>query len=269
MEQIKSKEERLAIEPLFAGWNDTLIWSYLQGYMGEAWVSQKEDIRAAQIIVGDFCFLAGDSNGEDAKALVHHIPENYRTPWMLMVPRNKQWAKVIEEVYGKYCNGFMRYAIKKEPNVFNKELLQSYVERVTSPYEIKWIDEHIYNEVKGQDWCSDFCSQFESYEHYKRQGLGVVALCHGQVIAGASSYTRYAEGIEIEIQTKEAYRRQGLALACAAKLILGCLERHLYPSWDAANMESVRLAEKLGYHFEKEYVTYEINIEALRKAHLL
>jgi RimJ/RimL family protein N-acetyltransferase len=41
-------------------------------------------------------------------------------------------------------------------------------------------------------------------------------------------------------------------------LIMECLDRGLYPSWDAANKGSVALAEKLGYHFEKEYVTYEI-----------
>jgi hypothetical protein len=30
------------------------------------------------------------------------------------------------------------------------------------------------------------------------------------------------------------------------------------PRWDAANMESVALAEKLGYHFDKEYQAYSI-----------
>ena len=68
--------------------------------------------------------------------------------------------------------------------------------------------------------------------------------------AGASSYTWYRGGIEIEIDTKAEYRRQGLALCCASALLLHCLERGLYPSWDAATPISVALAEKLGYHFE-------------------
>ena len=37
------------------------------------------------------------------------------------------------------------------------------------------------------------------------------------------------------------------APACGAALVLTCLARGLYPSWDAANRESVALAEKLGY----------------------
>ncbi len=43
-----------------------------------------------------------------------------------------------------------------------------------------------------------------------------------------------------------------------AKLILECMDRGLYPSWDAHDMRSVALAEKLGYHLDKEYVTYII-----------
>jgi GNAT superfamily N-acetyltransferase len=78
------------------------------------------------------------------------------------------------------------------------------------------------------------------------------------MVAGASSYTRYQDGIEIEIDTREDYRRKGLAYVCGARLILECLERNLYPSWDAHNRWSVALAEKLGYHFDHEYTAFEI-----------
>lgn len=68
----------------------------------------------------------------------------------------------------------------------------------------------------------------------------------------------YRDGIEIEIDTREDYRRKGLALACGTKLILECIKRNLYPSWDAQNKGSVALAEKLDYNFDKEYIAYEI-----------
>lgn len=75
-------------------------------------------------------------------------------------------------------------------------------------------------------------------------------------MAGASSYTFYREGIEIEIDTKESHRRKGLATACGASLILECLKRDKYPSWDAIDLRSVALAEKLGYHRAEDYTTY-------------
>ena len=49
-------------------------------------------------------------------------------------------------------------------------------------------------------------------------------------------------------------------IACSA-LILNCLEEGLYLSWDAQNINSVRLAEKLGYEFDHEYVAYEVECD--------
>ena len=74
-----------------------------------------------------------------------------------------------------------------------------------------------------------------------------------------SSYTAYQEGIEIEIDTREEYRRMGLAYACGARLILECLARGIYPSWDAHNLESAALAEKLGYHYDRPYTAFLIH----------
>ncbi len=77
-------------------------------------------------------------------------------------------------------------------------------------------------------------------------------------MSGASSYSSYQGGIEIEIDTREDCRRKGLASVCGARLVLECLNRGMYPSWDAQNLWSVGLAEKLGYHFSHEYDAYEI-----------
>ena len=80
----------------------------------------------------------------------------------------------------------------------------------------------------------------------------------GEIVAGASSYSVYRQGIEIEIDTRKDYRKKGLALICGARLILECLDRGLYPSWDAQNRASVALAQKLGYHYAYAYTAYEI-----------
>ena len=78
----------------------------------------------------------------------------------------------------------------------------------------------------------------------------------GAPVAGAGSYCVYDGGIEIEIDTREDHRRRGLASACGARLILECLDRGLYPSWDAHDLRSVSLAEKLGYRSAGPYKTY-------------
>lgn len=65
----------------------------------------------------------------------------------------------------------------------------------------------------------------------------------------------------IEVDTAEPERRKSLALIACSALILRCLDEGLYPSWDAMNMGSVHLAEKLGYEFDHEYTAYEIDSE--------
>ena len=61
-------------------------------------------------------------------------------------------------------------------------------------------------------------------------------------------------GFEIMIPENEKWA----TVTCAA-LILECLEKEKYPSWDAQNMNSVHLAEKLGYEYSHEYPVYEVN----------
>ncbi len=248
------KEDMYRITPIFDGWNETLLWSCLQGYMGNAWADDIQNPKSAQIITADFCFFAGVPNIE----LVKNIPQYFPSQCILMVPQNNGWANLIEQEYKNNCHRFMRYAIKKEPGIFDTEKLHSYIEKFPCEYSIRKIDEEIYNKVMIEEWSKDLCSQFSTYNDYKKYGLGFVVLHNDKIVCGASSYTVYNKGIEIEIDTKEEYRRKGLALTCASKLILECLDRGIYPSWDAANRKSVALAEKLGYHFEREYAAYEI-----------
>lgn len=249
-----SKEEMYRIESFFQGWEETMIWSCLQGYMGKAWTDDPVNPISVQIITGDFCFFAGEPREE----LVRNIPKNHPSKWILMAPPNEEWSALIEKVYPTNSNRFLRYAIKKEPNIFDKKHLQIFIDRLPKEYQLKFIDEELYHKLLSEEWSRDLCSQFPTCEAYQRYGIGVVALFGDIPVSGASSYTVYDKGIEIEIDTKNEYRRKGLAQACASKLILACLERNLYPSWDAHDLRSVALAEKLGYHLDKEYVTYSV-----------
>lgn len=120
------------------------------------------------------------------------------------------------------------------------------------------MDEELFGYCRKTTWCRDWVSQYENYAAYREYGLGVVIAKGGEPVSGASSYSSYMGGIEIEIDTREDYRRKGLAYICGAKLILECLKRGWYPSWDAQNKWSVGLAEKLGYHLDCEYMAYEV-----------
>lgn len=239
-------------KPLFSNWQETPIWSCLQKIMGSIYADTEENPRSAMALLGDFCFLGG----EPSKELIKFQPE--RKNYIIMVPQSEEWAALIEQTYGVKAKQVTRYAIKKEPDVFDKEKLQDIIRSLPNEYTLSMIDEVIFNQCRANEWSKDLVSQYKDYDMYHRLGIGVAILKEGMLVAGASSYSRYLEGIEIEIDTKEEYRRRGLAYVCGAKLILECLDRKLYPSWDAQNKWSVALSEKLGYHFDHEYVAYEV-----------
>ena len=247
------KEDGKAAD-LFAGWQETLIWSCLQGVMGKLYGDSPERPASAMALLGDFCFLAGQPD----KELVRHEKMWDQRNFLILVPGNQEWGELIEASYGNAAKKVSRYAIKKEPDVFDRQKLGRMAEAVPDGYELSRMDETLFYRCREIGWCRDWVAQYEDYALYQKYGLGVVLLKDGEPVSGASSYSGFRGGIEIEIDTREDYRRKGLATVCGAKLILECLDRGWYPSWDAQNKWSVALAEKLGYHFDREYTAYEV-----------
>ncbi len=240
------------IHKIFENWSETIIWSCLQGIMGEIHTNLSED--AAMAILGDFAFYAGNPSEE----LIRFKPASCKKDFIIMVPQNAMWADLIEKCYTDKAKKVIRYAIKKETDIFDVKKLEQAVASLPDGYELKVIQDAEYNMCRENGWANDLVSQYKDYNTYNELGLGVAVLKDGELVAGASSYSTYDKGIEIEIDTREDHRRKGLAYVCGARLILECLKKGLYPSWDAQNKWSVALAEKLGYHFSHEYVAYEV-----------
>ena len=242
------------VSSLFNGWEETLIWSCLQGIMGKIYADNQNHPAAAMAILGDFIFLAGKPHAE----LVSYQPDACTRSFAIMIPQNEAWKDLILQIYKDKAHLVSRYATKKEPGIFDRKKLESAVSSLSDEYAVRMIDEPLYHSCKAEAWSADLVSQFQSYEEYRRLGLGAVILKDNEIVSGASSYSRYRDGIEIEIDTRDDYRQKGLAYVCGAKLILACLNRDLYPSWDAQNRISVALAEKLGYHYSHTYDAIEI-----------
>lgn len=240
--------------PLFDNWQETIIWSCLQGIMGNIYADVPDNPTSAMAILGDFTFFAGKPSIE----LATYKPAWCTQDFMIMIPQNAHWKNTIMQTYGDKAKVVSRYATKKEPDIFDREKLNKIVSSLPGEYQIHRIDEPLYQMCKAQSWSADLVSQFPNYDMYHKLGLGFVVLKDDTIVSGASSYTRYLEGIEIEIDTKKEYRRRGLAYACGAKLILECLKCSLYPSWDAQNKCSIALAEKLGYHYSHTYTAIEV-----------
>ncbi|MFE6138262.1 MULTISPECIES: GNAT family N-acetyltransferase [Bacillus] len=245
---------RKKLVSMFEDFNNVILLSYLQGHMGTAWVNDLENPTVAQVTVGIFTFYTGDPNVKETEALLRNIPER-----MLVIVNSEEWKKRLETFYERKIDKFLRYKFKRNSEVFDRSKLQSFISTLPKGYELRRIDEHIANNPTLHKLSEDFTSQFQSIDDYVNRGIGYSILYDGEVVCGASSYSIYDDGIEIELATDPNHRRKGLANVVSAALILDCLENGKYPNWDAANSTSAKLAEKLGYVFDKAYDTYFVN----------
>ncbi|MCI7677804.1 GNAT family N-acetyltransferase [Streptococcus orisratti] len=239
------------IADLFEGWEETLIWSCLQGVMGEVLVDDVENPKSALAKIGrcaSFGFLAG----QPTVSLI----EVCRGEDIILVPEDEAWVKLIDEAYEDIAQPFTRYATKKD-TVFDTERLEKLAANLPSDFALKPINENLYQQCLQEFWSQDLVANYKDVEEFLRLGLGYVIVYENQIVSGASSYSTYKDGIEIEVDTHPDFRRKGLAKAVAAQLILECLKQNRYPSWDAHTKNSLDLAKKLGYEFSHEYIAYE------------
>ena len=83
---------------LFAGWQDSVVWSAVQGVMGKIYVDSLEKPESGAVMLGDFCFLSGKPNSEVISgALANRCMQRK----LILVPQNDDWAQMIEECYGE------------------------------------------------------------------------------------------------------------------------------------------------------------------------
>lgn len=244
---------RKKLIPMFKNMDSTIILSYLHGHMGTAWVDNLENPTVAQITVGIFVFYAGNPNIKEAEELLNNLPE-----FALVIVDSDEWKNRIETVHIGDFEKFQRYRFEKNAEHLDRIHLLNLLSTLPEGYEIKKIDRSIVKAPTFHELSEDFISKFDSIDDFINRGVGYAVLYEGKVVSAATSFSIYDGGIEIEIATNSQYRRKGLATITASTLILDCLDKGKYPSWDGANSESVELAKKLGYIFKETYDTYFI-----------
>ena len=263
-------EKRDILRPLFASFNDTTVISCLEGRnSSRAWADNDENPTAAMVLLGGFregsggfSFIAGDKNAPCVPQMIKTFPTDFKGLGTILVPQDDSWDDVIRSALGEGCEKEIRYATSKTENHFDKEKLRKWACALDGEFELRFVDRELFSRLEDCPWSHECVGNFRDYEEFERDNGLAVACIHGEEIVGVvGSFSAYSGGIEIEIDTREDYRRRGIARAGASKLILECLERGLYPSWDAATKISLSLAQSLGYVFANEYGSYWVKNE--------
>ena len=264
-----SLEEGRILEPFFRDAYDCCPEAFVQGIMGRGFTDSAEEPTYGVIQIGDFCFFGGDGSGTLKGNVISILKNLYKNRDIIFVPLSPSWNQQLAD--SEYFERHIRYATEHlDLKDFDRDALASYVTRTTKDgqtigetddcdFIIRPIGEADYAALGNEEWSRDLGSNYSDYAEFKRLGLGFVAVERStkKMVSGASSFSTSLDSIEIEIDTAPDYRERGLATAVAARMVLECIQRGKYPSWDAANLTSVAIAEKLGYRLLEEYVCYK------------
>ena len=75
---------------------------------------------------------------------------------------------------------------KRNLGIFDLEKLLRVTEKLPKEYEMRLIDQSLFEICRDTQWSKDLTANYESYSQYKEYGLGVCILTGGEVVAGIS-----------------------------------------------------------------------------------
>ena len=73
----------------------------------------------------------------------------------LAVPQNESWLRLLEEAHGQRGKPITRYAIRKEPGVFDPGKFRANLEKLPQGFTLEPIDEGLYHALLELDWARD------------------------------------------------------------------------------------------------------------------
>lgn len=240
--KITGSKDLSKINPLFEDIRFYMGHSVLEGTMGEAYVDEILNPKIAFLIVRSYCFISGNIEKRILKEIIDENLKKYK-----LIPSD-EIAKKIEEIYSNNVIKSQRYSMKKDV-IFNRDKLKEMSSNLESNFKIVKINEVLANRIKEEDFLN-------ITDEYKENGIGFCCIDNNEIVGVASSNIFYKDGIEVNIKVKEQFRRKRIATAMASNLILECLEKNKKISWDAANINSVNLAKKLGFEYDSTYNIY-------------
>ena len=157
-------EEPSEALPLFDGWDETIVWSALDGTMGEIYANRA--MTAACAVLGDFAFLASPGQDEAAvQALLDDVQARTDHALILVAPDEAQFA-LCRSLVGEAEIG-LRYATRKETGAFDPARLHRFAEDLPAGYALSGMTPEIWAQIREKGgWMRDFISNFADYASF-------------------------------------------------------------------------------------------------------
>lgn len=190
----------------------------------------------------------GDASHPSAKDLIRSMEVQ---PAILSYP--KGWAALIMDEYKEKAKLETRYYLPFA--ALNKERLLSVDLSTNNGYRIERINGQFAEKLKDEIGEEYQIYHYSSLKDFAEKGCGFCITKGSEICSAAAAFLRSGNKIQIQVNTKQQYRQQGMAAKTCACMLRYCLENGISADWDAANTISRDLALKLGY---TECIPYDV-----------
>ena len=185
--------------PLFAHWMEMMIVSALEGSMGNVWTLEQAP-GGALVECADFLFLSSRST-RSAESLLRAWKQERAGRYAILVARDPALSALAPAVFGGDASPTRRYAFHKGGEDFDRSRLACFADAAPPEVRVCPFDRETYRMAMAAPWSRSFCEQFRSEEDFLARGLGMAAVCNGELVGGASSYICWSGGIELQVET--------------------------------------------------------------------
>ncbi len=228
---------------------DIAVDCALEDQMGRAYVDDIDHPRFAMIQSGPFCYFAGDPTLESARKTLQRFPDH-----TLFMPSAAGWKEAFLAIHQSAATCLERYSYT------SAHLLAEPLERLLAISPHRWglrrIDRELAERMFEDGNLLADLSEFESGTDFHERGIGWYLADGEMITGGAYSSLVGNHALEVSVFVRPEFRRRGIATALSARLLLDCRAAGIEPHWDAANLPSRGLAEKLGYRLTGTYTSY-------------
>ena len=242
------------IANLFANYRrvDLTLESIFEGQSGSnisITLDSETTPRTVQIRQGSFIMFGGDAGSDTARILLENL-----APSCYIMPAADEWISLARRVHGDRLLTTSRYSCSGDHLDFSHltSLAGGYPD-LSQPERINYPLAEL---MRKDELHRHHFGNFVSIDHFLDIGFGYCIREQGCVLAACTSSLVSTKGVEVSVTTRPDYRRRGAATLAAASFLIHCLENNRYPNWDAGNIKSVSLAQKLGYNYIGSYDVY-------------
>lgn len=243
MIQLTHPQQKTVLDRFFLHCNSNVfVQMAREGVLVKAYTDSEVKPTVMMLSYHDILMFDGDCESPNAQKFIATIPCD-----TLILDLAPPWKQKIIHILGEHVVSIERF--KLDTPSFFRPRLEKIKNSLLPGYLLLPIDLEIATEIvkTKSSFAADHVSQFGNAVQFIKYGFGFCVLHNSEIVSIASTFAVSSCGIEIQINTLPGERRKGLASAVAAALILNAVDRGLEPHWDAANHESIKLAQKLGY----------------------